>query len=34
MNQRGHDDIIDMEDLGKEMSESKKQLLEDMKGER
>jgi sulfite reductase alpha subunit-like flavoprotein len=30
--QTGHDDIIDMEDLGKEMSESKKQLMEDMKG--
>jgi len=30
--QAGHDDIMDMEDLGKEMSESKKQLMEDMKG--
>ena len=29
----GGDDIMDMEDLGKEMSEAKKQLLEDMKGE-
>lgn len=30
--QQGHDDIMDMEDLGKEMVESKKQLMEDMKG--